>query len=266
MTENTTVTGSPEPGPDTFNFEDYLEGKSTFPEFDHVAYIDQRSGAELADVSDTLDDLVEELDKLDKVISDRSNSPASGLVDPVLDQYLNDRDTITSEIEQLQKRKDELRVKILSTAIKLTFQVKTSEELGEVTRAAARKFLHDHPNYKNASEDDLEYMTARTRYTLAAQISHFCIRMTLSDGRVVAPPTPQGAEKLMRKLISSEMVRLMESVGTGLSASREWASKLDAGFPGGGSDVEDVKLVEARTEDSQSLGDSPAPDADREAV
>jgi hypothetical protein len=76
----------------------------------------------------------------------------------------------------------------------------------------------------------------------------------------------QGANALLGKLIASEMMRLMESVGTGLSASREWASKLDAGFPGGGPDVEDLSLDQDGTAGGEVVGGSPADDAQRTPV
>ena len=36
MTQDIAEPGIPEPGPDNFSFEDYLEGNSTFPVFEHI--------------------------------------------------------------------------------------------------------------------------------------------------------------------------------------------------------------------------------------
>jgi hypothetical protein len=266
MTQDNSVPGNPEPGPDNFNFEDYLEGVSTFPVFDHVAYLDQRSGAELARVLDELEEVIGEQEELDKRIEARTQQSTNSFVDAALDSMLEERENLNGHIEKLLARRDKLTEKIKTSALKLLFQVKTPEELGTVTREATRQFHKENQHFKNASDDDLDYITARSRYLLTAQIAHFCTGMTLPDGRNVPPPTRQGAEKLLGSLISSEMMRLMESVGTGLSASQDWADKLDAGFPGRGSDVEEERLAEDRAEGGEVVGPAPSHDDHREAL
>lgn len=263
MTQDTTVPGNPEPGPDNFSFEDYLEGNSTFPVFEHTSYLDQKSGAELAVVEDELEELVKQLELVDKSIRKRTETSANSFVDSVLDDYQEQHGKLEKEINDLLERRDKLRKKIYDTSVTLVFQVKTPEELGSVTREATRQFHKDNQQYKGASEDDLDYITARSRYTLTAQISHFCTEMRVPGRKdPVPPPTRQGAELMLKKLISSEMLRLMESVGNGLSASRDWADKIDAGFPGGSSDVEEVSLGPVDAEDREILGDDSADDAD----
>lgn len=266
MTQEIAGSGNPEPGPDTFNFEDYLEGNATFPVFDHTAYLDQKSGAELGDVSDALEAGADERVALDEKIEQRRKQSGGAFVDPAMDALLERREELDGHLEELAQRHDELRGKVLKSGIVLTFQVKTAEELGVVSREATRQFHKENKQFQNATEDDLEFITARSRYALTAQISHFCSGMTLSDGRKVPPPTRVGADKLLRSLIASETMRLMESVGAGLSASREWAQKLDAGFPGGSADVEDVRLDKDGIEDGQSLGGPPLADANGAAV
>jgi chaperonin cofactor prefoldin len=264
MPEDITEPGNPEPGPESFNFEDYLEGKATFPVFEHTAYLDQRSGAELGTVLDDLEALAQQHDVVEKLIRKRSETSANSFVDSVMDDFQEQRETLESEIKVLASTRDELQNKIVKSGITLAFQVKTPEELGSVTREATRQFHKDNPHFKGINEDDLDYITARSRYTLAAQISHFCTEMRLPDGRVVPSPTRAGADSLLKKLISSEMMRLMESVGTGLSASRDWADKIDAGFPGGGADVEEVVLGTPPSENSEVVGGSASDDADRQ--
>lgn len=265
MTQDTTAAGYPEPGPDTFNFEDYLEGISTFPVFDHTSYLDQRSGAELGRVFEELEGLLEEQADLEKRIEKRTQQAANSFVDAALDDMQEQRDELEKRLKVLLDKRDALNEKIKASAVTLTFQVKTPEELGNVTREATRQFHKENQKFKNASEDDLDYITARSRYMLTAQIAHFCTGIKLPDGREVPPPTRQGAEKLLGSLISSEMMRLMESVGTGLSASQEWANKLDAGFPGGSPDVEDVSLDQDRPQGGEVVGLASIDDADREA-
>lgn len=266
MTQDTSVPGSPEPGPDTFDFEAWLDGESTFPVFDHTAYLDQRSGAELGRVLEELEEAISEQAALDKRIELRTQQSSNSFVDATLDSMLDEREALNQRIEELVGRQDVLTEKIKSSALTLSFQVKTPEELGAVTREATRQFHKENKQYAKASEDDLDYITSRSRYLLTAQIAHFCTGMKLPDGRNVPPPTRQGAEKLLGSLISSEMMRLMESVGTGLSASQDWANKLDAGFPGRGSDVEDVRLDQNRPEGGEVVEPAPAHDDHREAI
>lgn len=266
MAQESTEPGIPEPGPDNFSFEDYLEGQSTFPVFEHTAYLDQKSGAELGVVLDELEALIDQQDLVEKQIRKRTETTTNSFVDSVMDDLLEQRDALDKKIKSLTEQHDELQTKIIKSGITLVFQVKTPEELGTVTREATRQFHKAHPQFKGVSEDDLDYITARSRYTLTAQIAHFCTEVKLPDGRSVPPPTQNGADLLLKKLISSEMMRLMESVGTGLSASRDWADKLDAGFPGGSTDVEEVSVAEAAPEDRQIMGGAPSDDGDRGTV
>lgn len=266
MTQDNAVPGNPEPGPDNFDFEAWLENKSTFPVFGHTAYLDQRSGAELGRVLGEVESLIAEQTDLERRIQQRTEKSSNSFVDSTLDAMLEEREAIDDRLKKLLDEQDKLTEKIKASAIKLTFQVKTPEELGTITREATRQFHRENTQFKGVGEDDLDYITARSRYTLTAQIAHFCISMNLPDGREVPPPTRQGADKLLKSLIQSETMRLMESVGMGLSASQEWADKLDAGFPGRGSDVEDVSLGEDSTEGGEILGSAPADDVDRTPV
>ncbi|MGH8964777.1 MAG: hypothetical protein ACRDXB_05540, partial [Actinomycetes bacterium] len=173
---------------------------------------------------------------------------------------------LEEKIDALSGRVEDLKAKIVKSGITLVFQVKTPEELGTVTREATRTFHKENPQYKDASENDLDYITARSRYTLTAQISHFCIELKLPDGRTVPPPSRSGADLLLKKLISSETMRLMESVGTGLSASRDWADKLDAGFPGGSSHLEEIGMGATAVENGEIVVRAPADNADGTAL
>lgn len=266
MAQDIAEPGNPEPGPDNFSFEDYLEGNSTFPVFEHTAYLDQRSGAELGGVLEELEGLVNSLERVEKDIRKRTETSTNSFVDSVLDALQEERAELEEKIDTLSGQVEDLKAKIVKSGMTLVFQVKTPEELGTVTREATRQFHKENPHYKDASENDLDYITARSRYTLTAQIAHFCIEIKLPDGRVVPPPTRSGADLLLKKLIASETMRLMESVGTGLSASRDWADQLDAGFPGRGSDVEEIGVGETPTEDGTVVVRAPADDADGEAL
>lgn len=266
MTQDIAEPGIPEPGPDNFSFEDYLEGNSTFPTFEHTAYLDQKSGSELGEVYGDLEALSNRLFEVEGQIRKRNETSANSFVDSVLDDLTEQRSELEKQIEELTARAEDLKAKVIKSAMTLVFQVKTPEELGTVTRDATRQFHKENPQYKGSDENDLDYITARSRYTLTAQISHFCIEVRLPDGRTVPAPTRTGADLLLRKLISSETMRLMESVGTGLSASRDWADKLDAGFPGRGADVEEVALGATPAQNSSIMVSAPADHADGEAL
>lgn len=269
MTEqgNTTAPGYPEPGPDTFNFETWLEGEATFPVFEHTVYLNQKAGAELAQVESEVEELTREQNSLDKRIEAHGRQGASAFVDVERDALLAERDKLEAHLVKLLAKRDELFDAIKKSAITLTFEVKTPEELGRITREATRQFHQENTQFKGAKEDDLDYITARSRYMLAAQIAHFCTKMYLHKvDREVPPPSVKDANALINKLISSEMMRLMESVGNGLNAAQDWADKIDAGFPGGSPDVEDVRLDQDGAEGSEVVGSASADDADRQAV
>lgn len=263
MTQDITEPGLPEPGPDTFNFDAYLEGKSTFPTFKHTAYLDQEAGSQLGAVLDELETLIARQEQTERRIKARTEESSNAFVDPLLDELVEEREEISTLIGEALVQRGELNQTIVDSALTLVFQVKTAEELGTVTREATRKFRKENPQYRNTDENDLDYLTARSRYTVTAQIAHFCTSMLDSKGRKAPAPTQAQADALLTRLISSEMMRLMESVGTGLSASRDWANKIDAGFPGGSADVEDLSLDQIPAEDGESLERSAPDDADR---
>lgn len=265
MTQDVTVPGNPEPGPDNFSFEDYIEGKSTFPKFNHTAYLNQEAGAEYAALLEEVDLVIAEQAELDKRIAARTASSSNSFVDATLDGLREEREALDERVVKLEAESKVLKQKIRDDSITLVFQVKTPEELGTVTREATRQFHKENQHFKNATEEDLDYMTARSRYMLTAQISHFCLRVILPDGSEKPPPNRRGAELLLSKLISSEMMRLMTSIGQGLGGSQDWADKLDAGFPGGSPDMEDVSLDSYSPEVGEVVGASSADHADRDA-
>lgn len=261
MTQDTTVPGNPEPGPDNFSFEDYLEGNSTFPVFEHTVYLNQKSGAELGALYEEMNELVSQLEAVEKQVKRHNENAGNSFVDSALDNLLERKEALEGQIGKLDARCDELREEVLKTSVTLVFQVKTPEELGTITRDATRQFHKENPQFKESNEKDLDYITAISRYSVTAQIAHFCTMLRLSDGSEKPPPTRKGADLLLKKLIASENMRLMEAMGTGLGASLEWADKLDAGFPGGSPDVEEVGVGEAPAEDGEIVVRAPADDA-----
>lgn len=266
MTQDTTVPGSPEPGPDNFSFEDYLENKSTFPVFEHTVYLDQKSGAELGALYEEMEEIVGQLEAVEKQIKSHNQNAGNSFVDSALDNLLGQKEDLESQISKMDAKCDELRDEIVKSGVTLVFQVKTPEELGTVSRAATRQFHKENPQFKESNEKDLDYITAISRYSVTAQIAHFCTEMKLADGRKVPPPTRSGADLMLKKLIASENMRLMEAMGTGLGASVEWADKLDAGFPGRSADVEEIGMGQTPAESSEIVVSAPADHADGSAL
>lgn len=267
MTQNIAEPGNPEPGPDSFDFDKWLSDEHSFPVFDHTIYLDQRSGVRLADLCDERDELIGNLTRLDEEIEERRTSGASSLVDPEMDKLLERRESLAREGARLQKLEKELQERIRRSGVTLYFEVKTPEELGAITRQADRKFLEENPQHQRSEDGDLDYVTARTRNSLAAQISHFCVGVENSKGDRIDGLTHEQADRLLRKLIAPEMMRLMEKMGTKLSAMQEWADKVnDAGFPGRGTDVVEVGARQDGAEVGESLGGSAAHDAARQGT
>lgn len=265
MTQDTVGAGIPEPGPDNFDFQAWLSDTASFPEFDHTVYVDQKSGAELARVIDQIEIVTLEAEHIAKQVEERRKAGSGSFVDPVLDDLLRQHEEAASEAQALIERKRELNANILASAVTLSFQARTPEELGTITREATRNFHRENQQFANASDDNLDYVTLRTRYTLTAQLAHFCTGMEVR-GRKLPPPSQTDADALLRRLITSETMRLMEKIGTELSAARDWTDKIDAGFPGGGADLEDRVVDQAGAEGGPVVGGSPDGDADRRDV
>lgn len=273
MTQDTTAPGNPESGADSFDFLSWLERKAKFPKFDHTAFLDQEAGAALADVDDELEELAEENERLGALLRRHQENPSGALVDVDMDKHLQRAEEVGRRIDALAERRKELERRVLDSRVRLFFEVKNPEEMGMITRQATREFEERHPEYKDAGDDDLDVLTIRSRYVLAAQIAYFCTHMVVIDEetgepRTVPAPNRAGAEAFLGRLITSETMRLMEAIGTKLAANRDWASSLDpdAGFPGRGSDVETVCVGAHGPEVGSLVGGSADHHADGPAV
>lgn len=262
MTQDIAGAGIPEPGPGNFDFQAWLSDTASFPEFSHTVYVDQKSGAELARVIDQIEVVTLEAEHIAKQVEERRKQGSSSFVDPVLDDLLRQHEEAASELQGLIEQRGELNSRILASAVTLSFQARTPEELGTVTREATRNFHKENQQFANATDDNLDYVTLRTRYTLTSQLAHFCTGMTVK-GRELPPPSQADADALLRRLITSEMMRLMEKIGSELSAARDWTDKIDAGFPGGSADLEDRGMDQAGAEGGAVLGRSADGDAHR---
>lgn len=225
--------GAPLPGPGTFSLGDYVLGNSTFPEFHHVVYIDQATGARLQD-------LIEEYDACKAEVR-RYQAESAKLQEDITDMVSDDLDVLREKIETVSDRMklldlemQQAQEKIHSTRVKLTFQVSNVDKLTSVVREAEKSFNKKHGR---GADDDINHMALRSRYILLAQLTSYCTRVTLSDGRINESPTEQDFGVLLDRMISSESVRLLQAINKGLDSATTWAERVDAGFPGGGTDM-----------------------------
>lgn len=245
---------APVPGPNTFNFNDYISGISTFPEFSHTVYLDQASGIALADAAEEYDSLA----KRAKTIMRRQGLTSSAsLVDDEVEQMAEELDVIEAKAKDLEKVITGLEEKVKSSGLTLTFQVGTAQKLGKVVRRAEKEYIKRHGK---GADDDPEYITGKARHVLIAQLVAYCTKITLPDGTDQKAPDEEGFSRLIDALISSESVRLLTALNRSLDSSGKWAERVDAGFPGGSADVGDGPVGDLRTEDRQELGNTPTND------
>lgn len=235
------------PGPDTFSLADYIEGKSTFPSFTHTVYLDQESGTKLVQLADEYDDLVEEGRKIERALRARSESGATSLVDDTAEELSEKLAKIEERVNALEPQIEELDQRVKASGVTLLFRVGTPEKLAAVTNQAEKSFreLHD----GSLDENDAEMLTLRTRHILVSYAAAYCTGLTLGDGREFPAPDRAGYAKLMESLDGSQSLRLLNQLTRALDSSKSWADRIDAGFPGRGSDLGGKSLGGDRSED-----------------
>lgn len=216
--------------PSTFDFDAYISGASTFPEFQHVVYLDQKSGAELHDLRTEYDALADRGREILQIQANMADSSTRSLVDEEAEELASELGVIEEKTSAMAPKINALRDKVLSTALTLNFQAGTAQKLGTVIRQTEKAF---HKKHGRKADDDLEYVTARSKAILAAQLSAYCTKIILADGTEQDPPSDEGFLRLIDSLISSESMRLMMTLNKSLDSSADWAEKIDAGFPGG---------------------------------
>lgn len=248
------------PSPDTFDFSEYVAGRSTFPKFPHTVYLDQDSGNALLGMYDECEKTAEEGKRVEEQLKFARGSVSRSFVDDDVENLEEQLASIRARAEGLEEEKKRLEDKVRSTSMTLTFQVGNAEKLGSVSRAAEKEFVK-----KNGpgSDNDLEYMARRHKYVLSYQMAEYCVRVTSPDGREGSLPGVKDFIHLMDSLTPSESLRLAQAINSALDSSSTWADRLDAGFPGGGTDVEGSQMGSACSEVSEVVGDPSAGLADR---
>lgn len=220
----------PPPNAESFSFDDYLEGNSTFPEFPHTVYLDQATGVQLQEVIDKYEELAAETEKM-RESQQALRYPGAALVSEESEEVAVKILAAEKRLGELEGQMNELSEKIKKSGMTLTFQLSTVDHLTQVVRAAEKTF---HKQHGRGDNDDVNHMALRSKYILLGQLEAFCIRITAANGTDIPRPDRAGYEKLLERLIPSESVRLLSRLNEGLDSSTKWADRVDAGFPGGG--------------------------------
>lgn len=244
------------PGPDNFDFDAYIKGKSTFPTFAHTVYLDQESGVALGELIESYEAAVKTIGGLRLKQERAMETGALSIADDTLSELAELIDAEERRIESIDLQMTEMTEKIKDTALTLNFQAGTPQKYGKVIRQAEKEYIKTNGK---VHDDDMEHVTARTRHVLVAQLAAYCVSVTTPDG-VTHPgaPSKQSLGDLVDSLIASETLRLLTALHRGLDASAEWASRIDAGFPGGSADVGSAPVGGSGAEDGEVLGDSAA--------
>lgn len=222
------------PDRETFSFESYVQGHSTFPTFDHTVYLDQSKGLALQHAIEKYEELsAKRRELIESQESPRSRS--SALTSDFAESTSVDIEEIEASLKALEAEMKKLEEDIKKTSMTLTFQLDNIDKLTSVARTAERAFIKKHG--KAHGEDDFNHMSLRARYVLLAQLDEFCVAIKSANGNPIEKPGPQGFSTLLDRLIPSESVRLLQALNKGLDSSASWATRIDAGFPGGGSDL-----------------------------
>lgn len=260
-TKSNTVSESGGSDPAEFDFNAYVAGASSFPKFSHTVYLDQDGGIELDRVSEEYDKLADRGREINQIQERMADSPTRSLVDEEAEELSSELAQIERKCSDLEPKIKELHDRVASSALKLHFQSNTAQKLGQVVRQAEKNF---HKKHGKKDDSDMEYVTARSKALLSAQLAAYCTGITLSDGTFRGAPDEDGFNTLLDSIISSESVRLMTTLNKHLDNSSDWADRVDAGFPGGRdqqgpqpvghSDSEDGKVVDASSDDADDRG------------
>lgn len=236
--------------PSVFDFNAYISGTATFPEFEHTVYLDQRSGIDLYELSQEYDKHAERGREIMRIQANMAESSTRSFVDEEAEDLAAELEKIEKVTAELAPKINALERKIRQSALKLVFQGGTAQKLGAVVRQAEKEF---HKKHGRKDDTDLEYLTAKSKAILAAQLTAYCTKIVLADGTEQDPPNSVGFMQLLDALISSESVRLMATLNKSLDSSADWAEKVDAGFPGGRDESREEPVAGAGAQDGPFL-------------
>jgi hypothetical protein len=223
------------PTRETFSFEDYIAGISSFPGFSHTVYLDQAKGVEMATLVDRFDEVSTE-GRTVAVRLEQMDETQMGMADDEPYRLTARLEQLNEQGKELARQIEAIEAEVKKSGLTVNFRAGTAQKYGDVLRAAHREFEKVHGKLAK-NQDDPDYMAARARAVTVAQLAAYCVSVTLPDGREQAAPDENGFRALLDRLITSEQVRLMGALGKGLDSALKWSAREDAGFPGGGAEL-----------------------------
>jgi len=257
-TQNGQETGGS--GPDDFDFTAYISGVSSFPTFHHTVYLDQANGIALHEMIEEYDNLANRGREINRLQERLAESPTRSLVDDEAEELNKELDGIIARTSALEPKLAKLEERVRRSALTLHFQTGTAQKLGQVVQVAEKSF---HKKHGRKNETDIEYVTAKSKHILTAQLAAYCTKIVLPDGREQDAPDADGFSALLDRLIASESVRLMTTLNKKLDSSGEWADRIDAGFPGRRAEQAEEPLGGAGAPGGSGLEHPADDDADR---
>jgi len=252
------------PGKGTFSFKDYLAGKSTFPVIKHTIYLNQDAGFQLLGLQEEYTKLAERGKTLQGIQEQAASSGAMSLVDSDFEKQAAELQDIIERTDAIAAEMQELQDEYLASGLTIHFQAGAPQKLVKTMAKAEKEFKKLHG--PDPDEPDMEYITTKGAFVVAEQLAKYTVKMVDAEGTEIPVPTRDEFLELLDNLIPAESNNLINKVREATDASVTWASQIDAGFPGRGTDLGGLALGGARPENSTLVGAAATDSSDREEV
>lgn len=211
---------SGEPTQETFDLDDFIQERSTVPVIGVTLYLDADGGVQLEEAQNLLAAVSQRL-------SDLEAQPNPVLNVGEENPHLAAKMVAEAEQQRLQAEVEALTKRVVDSALYLEFQAAAQEA---VVEAQSKADLTNEPGVTTV----LQQSILRITYVAAA----ICLRITNAKGQVIpAPIMPVQIAKIRAKLIQAEDAKILTAINKAVETSNEWATKLDAGFPGRSTDA-----------------------------
>lgn len=241
-----------DPSGDSFDFGKYVSENASFHTFEHQLYLNQELGVRMA----MLEQQYDELAQRGRVLSARKqklDEQVRSFVDPEYDKVSAELEKIVQQTDLMAEQLADMNNKLAESSMVLHFQGGNAEKYGKVLRDAEAAFEKRHGRKSNT---DLEWLTLKGRWMTSSQLAAYCTHLVTADGTKRPAPSREGFADLLENLITTEQVRLMNSLQKGLDAEIAWQRKLDAGFLGRSTDLAGVWVDRAGAEGGEVVGGS----------
>lgn len=206
------------PTQETFDLGDFIQEKSTVPIVGVTVYLDADGGRQLQEQANKLAEISEELEGLEG-----QAKPTLGIAET--DPNVEAVQRLTAEQATVKNTIDELKTRVLGSALYVEFQCKDLKIPSEAKRLTEEEMPDAENNVKQ--ERGMTHM-----------MGMMCARISRVDGKTINGPRPVDEfEKLRNALIVTEATKLVEGVTEALMISNEWTSQIDAGFLGRSTDL-----------------------------